>query len=392
MTCPHQGICGGCSLMMTYEEQLMQKELGFRELFPVLETIPSRHHHVYMPYMQASNYDENLACLDVFHSPSEYFRARAEFRIYRNDDGSLSYAMSERGSKKILPITSCTILLSHINILMPRLLDGINANEILRHKLFGVEFLSGLSGEILTTLLYHRRLDSEWEAHAKALKSTLPSLTSLVGRARGQKIVLGESYIIERLNIGNREWRFVHFEGSFTQPNPHINTRMIEWILSHCGDKDLLELYCGAGNFTIPLALRHKKILATEVSKASINAAKKNCELNDIKNISFVRLNAEETKSALQRERAFNRLAGIDLDEYDFRSVFVDPPRAGLGEMVANFLTRFERILYISCNPKTLHQDLELLTKTHKIMHMAIFDQFPYSYHLESGVILQKIA
>jgi tRNA (uracil-5-)-methyltransferase len=72
--------------------------------------------------------------------------------------------------------------------------------------------------------------------------------------------------------------------------------------------------------------------------------------------------------------------------------VFVDPPRAGMDEMSCRFVSRFENIIYISCNPLTLHRDLEILTKTHDVVAMALFDQFPYTHHVEMGVKLQKKA
>ncbi|MFZ5374631.1 MAG: tRNA (uridine(54)-C5)-methyltransferase TrmA, partial [Campylobacterota bacterium] len=83
-------------------------------------------------------------------------------------------------------------------------------------------------------------------------------------------------------------------------------------------------------------------------------------------------------------------MEGVDLDEYRLKTLFVDPPRAGLGEEPCAFAARFEHLLYISCNPETLVRDLEILERTHKITGMAAFDQFPYTHHLEMGVKLVK--
>merc|ERR1719183_1284149 len=89
-------------------------------------------------------------------------------------------------------------------------------------------------------------------------------------------------------------------------------------------------------------------------------------------------------------KRAFVRLEHVDLSEYSFSTVLVDPPRAGLGKEVATFLTRFQRIVYISCNPVTLREDLEVLCRTHQMLRLAAFDQFPYTDHLEMGVLLEQ--
>jgi tRNA (uracil-5-)-methyltransferase len=82
-------------------------------------------------------------------------------------------------------------------------------------------------------------------------------------------------------------------------------------------------------------------------------------------------------------------LKHIDLKSYDFSTVFVDPPRAGIDSETLKLLARFENIIYISCNPETLKRDLEIL-ENHKVEKMAIFDQFPYTNHLEMGAILRK--
>jgi tRNA (uracil-5-)-methyltransferase len=70
--------------------------------------------------------------------------------------------------------------------------------------------------------------------------------------------------------------------------------------------------------------------------------------------------------------------------------VFVDPPRAGLDPATLELVKGYDRILYISCNPETLAQNLDELNKTHRITRCALFDQFPYSHHMESGVLLER--
>jgi tRNA (uracil-5-)-methyltransferase len=133
--------------------------------------------------------------------------------------------------------------------------------------------------------------------------------------------------------------------------------------------------------------------LATEISKTSINSAKVNCQLNDIENIKFIRLAAQEFVEARKGVREFRRLKqeNVSLEDYNFSTIFVDPPRAGLDDTTRELCKEFEQIIYISCNPETLKRDLETLTKTHKIEKFAFFDQFAYSTHIESGVILSII-
>jgi tRNA (uracil-5-)-methyltransferase len=149
-------------------------------------------------------------------------------------------------------------------------------------------------------------------------------------------------------------------------------------------------LYCGAGTFSGPLSKLFRKLVATEISKTSVNAAQDNIQMNDIHNLVIARLSSEEFVEAYTKVRAFNRLANIDLDDYDFTTVLVDPPRAGLDETTLDLIARFNTIIYISCNPNTLKRDLDALNLTHQATKVALFDQFPFTHHMESGVILQK--
>ena len=101
-----------------------------------------------------------------------------------------------------------------------------------------------------------------------------------------------------------------------------------------------------------------------------------------------------EVAQALEGVREFNRLrfANIDIKEYNFNTLLIDPPRSGLEYKEAlDFTARFDRVIYISCGPESLVKDLTYLTKTHKITKIAFFDQFPYTNHLETGVLLEKI-
>mgnify|MGYP000982144807 FL=1 len=154
--------------------------------------------------------------------------------------------------------------------------------------------------------------------------------------------------------------------------------------------RDLLELYCGHGNFTIPLAAKFNRVLASEISKSSIANARINCELNGVCNAQFIRLSADELMSAFARKREFERLKGIDIFSYDFSHVLIDPPRAGLEPSVIDFIKNFRNLIYISCNPQTLFENLRSLCVTHEVRRFAIFDQFAHTSHIECGVLLRR--
>jgi tRNA (uracil-5-)-methyltransferase len=361
--------CGSCNLGgMSYNEQLEYKinneQIRFKELYS-------------KPF-------------EIIKSTDGAFRNRVEFRIFHKM-GKISYAMNDI-NRKLLPIESCSIVSEQISTLMSKLLDEIQNNNELLRKIFMVEFLgSTLSNNMLVTLIYHRKLEEDWENEARILQDKLN--IKIIGRSRKQKIILDTDTIDEQLTINSKKFNFQYKEGGFTQPNQKVNEKMIQWVINNIKSKDdLCELYCGGGNFTIPLSLNFNNVLATEISKTSIKSAKQNCIINNINNIKFIRMSSEEFVEARTGVREYRRLKqeDINLDSYNFSTIFVDPPRAGLDETTRKLSKQFEQIIYISCNPETLHRDLEELTKTHKIINFALFDQFAFSKHIESGVILEK--
>ena len=317
------------------------------------------------------------------------FRMRAEFRIW-HQDGQVFYAMNRRGEKRPYIIEDFPIGAPLIGQFMPLLLDALNSSSILSRKCFSAEFLTTSSGQVLITLIYHRPLDAEWEAEARALQTQLGA--GIIGRSRKQKLVLDKDYVTEILQIGGRDYSYQQVESGFTQPNAGINCQMLEWSSNQLtdGSGDLLELYCGNGNFTVVLAQHFDQVLATEISKVSVNSALSNFAANQINNVTVVRMSSEEFTQALNNERPFRRLADIDLDSYEFSTIFVDPPRAGLDSETEKLVCRFDSILYISCNPETLASNLRQITETHSIESVAVFDQFPWTDHLESGVLLRR--
>lgn len=327
---------------------------------------------------------------EIFPSPPIHYRLRAEFKIWQ-EGGRAHYAMYRQGEyKKPFVIDKFTVGSKLINQLMPQVLDAVNSSEILRKRLFSAEFLTTLSGDALITLIYHKKLDDAWEAEARALQEKIGF--PILGRSRRQKLVLERDYVTEVLQIGDKSYRYKQIEGSFTQPNGEVCRAMIRWAKEACKDSrgDLLELYCGNGNFTIPLAEHFDKVLATEISKVSVNAARENIRANGVTNLEIVRLSSEEFTQAIDKVRPFRRLKDIDLDSYNFTTVLVDPPRAGLDANTCSMIARFPRILYISCNPETQLENLKELSRTHKIERFALFDQFPYTEHTETGLVLTR--
>lgn len=334
----------------------------------------------------------NAPDIQVFDSPTSHYRMRAEFRIWHEQD-DFYHIMFDQATLQRYRVDEFPIASTLINRMMQTLLPLLKQQEVLHKKLFQIDYLSTLSNKIIVSLLYHKTLTEEWESAAKNLKDLLEKQdfdVQIIGRASKQKICFEQDYVDEVLPVNGRNYVYRQVENSFTQPNATVNCKMLEWAIdcTQNSEGDLLELYCGNGNFSIALAQNFRKVLATEIAKPSVAAAQFNIAENKVDNLQIIRMSAEEFTQAMNGVRAFNRLKGIDLKSYECNTIFVDPPRAGLDPDTVKLVQNYDRILYISCNPHTLCDNLVELSKTHCIEKAALFDQFPYTDHMESGVWL----
>ncbi len=364
MNCSSFGKCGSCVLWeMDYNKQLEMKKEKLKEMF--------------------SQFD--MPELDVLYGEDEHFRARAEFRVWHEDDKSF-YAMRKRkeDGRGVIPIEECKIVDKSIYEIMQPLLSEIEKNDNLRFKLYEIDFLSNSKGELIVSLIYHKKVDETIAEDIKKLKDKFKNVDFIV-RRKGRKYIFDKNYLIEELNIDGKIYKYKIIENTFSQPNRKMNEKMIGWALKNSNDLkgDLVELYCGNGNFTIPLSENFNKVIATEISKESIQAATFNSEINGRENITFLAMSAAEFSDLKKQNSPL-------LSKYDLKNVLIDPPRAGLDDKSREFVNSFDNIIYISCNPETLQRDLETLAKGRKIKAFALFDQFPYTNHMECGVVLEK--
>lgn len=325
--------------------------------------------------------------LEIFPSAPRNFRMRAEFKIW-HQDGQLDYAMFAPGDNRtVIKLAQYPVGSDLMESLMPRLKQSLERNPILSQRLFQVDFLTTTIGEAVITLIYHRPLDAAWSAAATDLAEQLK--VGIVGRSRKQKIIVNRDWAAERFTVNGRHFHYRQHEGSFTQPNGGINQCLLNWATDAAGrGGQLLELYCGSGNFTLPLAQGYERVIATEINKAAIAQAQVNCGLNGVSNIEFVRISSEDFAAAKAGVRPFFRLRNIPVESMEFQCVLVDPPRSGLDTHTLALLRPVPKVIYISCNPASLQRDLQILTTTHTIKRLALFDQFPYTSHREIGVCL----
>ncbi|KAJ1425279.1 uracil-5--methyltransferase-domain-containing protein [Ochromonadaceae sp. CCMP2298] len=389
----------------------MQKDAPDSE---AVKVVPARKDGSHIVACYTDDYDRLLAekvvklremlnwkdAIDVHESPRCHFRMRANFGMWHDDPKNrvpegFYYSMYDDVDK----FTPCEVKQfprgsQQINKLMTQLLATFREYPDIFTALFEVRFLTTQTEEAVITLCYKRPLSEGWQAAAEEVCAKLG--VKIVGRARKMKQVAGgEETVVEKLTVKGAEYRYYQTEGAFSQPNAAVCEKMINWAADRTQGsegEDLLELYCGGGTFTAALACNFRKVLATEISKASVELANKTFKLNGIGNIKIARLSSEEFSDAHSGKKQFNRLqeGGIAIKDYQISTVLVDPPRAGLDADTCRLLSQFEKIVYISCNPETLARDVLVLQQTHAVLRVAAFDQFPYTHHLESGVFMVK--
>ncbi|MEJ2045291.1 MAG: tRNA (uridine(54)-C5)-methyltransferase TrmA [Reinekea sp.] len=329
--------------------------------------------------------------LKVFASSPEHYRMRAEFRFWHDDDRSF-FAMFRPEDRRVpIEVENFPVATLTINDLMQKVRDAAHKDDEIRNRLFQVDFLTTQSGDALVTLIYHRQLSDAWTARARYWQEQWG--VPVIGRARKQRLVLERDFVTETLNIEDTPFSFHQYENSFTQPNAGVCEQMVSWAVRHTKnskDGDLMELYCGNGNFSIPMASNFHRALGTEISRTSVQSAQENIELNSCDNLTIARMASEDLSKAWLHNEPNRRFREFDIGSYKFDTILVDPPRAGLDDDTIKLLKKFRRIIYISCNPESMVNNIDALKDNYTIRHCALFDQFPYTHHMEAGVILER--
>ena len=329
--------------------------------------------------------------LTVAASPAEHYRMRAEFRVWHKAE-VWHYAMFDVQTKRPVFIDRCPMVDQRIADLMQPLKEQLQANAALSNRLYAIDFMASTQGEVLVTLIYKTPLTAEWDDLACNL--ILPAGVMLMGRSRGKKRVLVRDYVNETLRLPDGAcFTLRHVENAFSQPNAAVNAQMLAWVDRQLGQQAqrpaILELYGGAGNFTWVLARHAEQVVMTELSPHAVNAAQQAFAQAGMTHVTIAAMNSEQVSTALASSGDGTQLTWQGKD-YNFDTLFVDPPRAGLDEVTRDLAQRFDTILYVSCNPETLARDIEAWQGTHRIAAAAVFDQFPYTHHIEVGVLLVK--
>ena len=311
-------------------------------------------------------------------SPSLSYRSRCEFG-YSKD----SYTMKK--NYKTVYLNNFSHACKSIQQLMPELLKVINASQIVKYKLFQINFRSNSKNEILATLIYHTKVNDKL---IKAIESISKSFNiNIIIRSKNFVYATNQNLIEDILK--SSKLKLFQTDNCFYQPNKFLINQMISRVIDFIDNpKDLIELYCGVGTFTLPLSRVFKNVFATENNRNAYKCLTKAIKNNNIENIYTARLSSDEV-AQLYSGKKFYRMADIPINNFKFSHILVDPPRSGLTQNVINIISNYKNIIYISCNPKSYIRDIKLLN-LHEIKQIELFDQFPNTEHLEIVSMLQK--
>ena len=368
--CPFYAECGGCNLQhASYGAQLgMKAAIVAESLQRAGLSIPK----------------EILA--PTLASPQQ-FGYRYRLRLHLGRGGQLGF--HRRRSNDIVAINRCLLATEGINTALARLLAAVPLDALARHVTALELSECPASGRIFLVLHLRDRIDRmDAGTIQQKLRAVLPPLEDVadyVCTAQGQCLLpqgTAKSSLIlyQHFTASGLDYALRWPPASFFQVNVRQNEQLVALAMeSACSPTSALDLFCGAGNFSIPLALLGAQVLGIEASTISIRWAQKNAQEAGLKNARFISADASRELTRLQREQ----------DRFD--TILLDPPRQGLGK-AAGLLPGFRarRMVSISCDPATHARDLRLmLAGGYRLIKVQPVDMFPQTHHIETLAVLE---
>ncbi|STR64307.1 23S rRNA m(5)U1939 methyltransferase [Klebsiella michiganensis] len=350
--CPHFGICGGC------QQQHASIELQQQSKRAALARLMKR------------DVDDIIAA-----SPWGY-RRRARLSLnYQPKSQQLQMGFRKANASEIVDVVQCPVLVPTLGALLPAVRECLSELKSVR-QLGHVELVQADNGPLMVL------------RHTAALPAADKEKLERFSQSHGLSLYLApQSEILEHIR-GEAPWytsdglRLVFSPRDFIQVNDGVNQLMVrtalEWLDIQPQDR-VLDLFCGMGNFTLPLAKRAAQVVGVEGVPALVAKGQKNAALNGLHNVTFFHENLEEdvTRQAWAK--------------HGFDKVLLDPARAGAAGVMLHIIKLApRRVVYVSCNPATLARDSDVLLQAgYTIQRLAMLDMFPHTGHLESMVLFE---
>lgn len=380
--CPHFGQCGGCSTQyIPYEKQLQIKEEQLLKLFKSKEI-------------------KGFDFLGVEKSPEEYeYRNKMEFTFGDMEKGGdLTLGMHVKNRNfSIVTVDKCEIVDRDFRNILTTVVNYFNEKRLPKYRVMSHEgFLRNLvirkaknTGEILINIVTTSQMEFDFKeivdmllkveckGEIKGILHTINDTLSDVVQVDKLEILYGRDYIIEEL-LG---LKFKIAPEAFFQTNSKGAEKLYSIVKDFLGDassKVVFDLYCGTGTIGQIVAPKAKKVIGVELIEEAVKAANENAKLNGLNNCEFIAGDvAKVIKDVKQKP---------DI-------IILDPPRPGVHPVALEYVVKFEpkEIIYVSCNPKTLVDDLKyLIDNGYKLEKVKGMDMFPHTPHVETVVKLTK--
>ncbi|MFW0766818.1 23S rRNA (uracil(1939)-C(5))-methyltransferase RlmD [Trabulsiella odontotermitis] len=348
--CPYFGVCGGC------QQQHASVALQQRSKRAALQR------------MMKHEVDEVIA-----GTPWGY-RRRARLSLnYQPKTQQLQMGFRKANASDIVDIRQCPVLVPRLGALLPALHDCLSNLKSAR-QLGHVELVLADNGPLMVL------------RHTVALPAADKEKLECFSHTHDVALYLApQSETLERVT-GEAPWytsnglRLTFSPRDFIQVNDGVNQKMVATALAWLDvqpDDRVLDLFCGMGNFTLPVAQRAAEVIGVEGVPALVDKGRENAVFNHLHNVTFFHENLEEdvTRQAWAKQ-------GVD-------KVLLDPARAGAPGVMAHIIKLApKRVVYVSCNPATLARDSDaLLQAGYQIQRLAMLDMFPHTGHLESMVL-----
>ena len=380
--CPHFGVCGGCSSQsIPYEKQLEFLSEEVKALFEEAN-------------VKTGEY------IGIQGSPNQWeYRNKMEFTFGDEAKGApLSVGMHMRGkSFGIVTVDNCMIVDEDYRKIIRLTADYFQEQDLPYYRVMKAEgYLRHLvirkaqnTGEILVNLVTTTQIDFDLNDYVKLLrtqsyKGNLVSVIHTENDSRSDAVIpekinilFGKDYIRETL-LG---LQFNISPFSFFQTNTKGAESLytiVKEFMGDSNDKVVFDLYCGTGTIGQIVAGNAKKVVGIELIEEAVEAAKENAKLNGLNNCEFLAGDVAEIIKTVK-------------DKPDI--IILDPPRSGVHPKALDYVIKFNapEIIYVSCNPKTLVEDLKVLTeKGYEVVKTKVKDMFPNTPHVETVIGLRR--
>ncbi len=364
--CEHFSVCGGCCLQhLAGEPQIAAKQQSLVDNLQRIGAVAP---------------EELLAPLT---GPLWGYRNKARLGVkFVRKKGRVLVGFREKRTGYLADIRRCEVLHPSVGERIEALAQRIQGLQA-RDRIAQIEVAVGESA----TALVLRNLDPLVEADRTALvefarASNLHLYLQPAGPDSIHLLWPESSQLTYRLPRHDLELAFLPTD--FTQVNPYINQSMIEQaltLLEPGADHRVLDLFCGLGNFTLPLARRAARVVGVEGDAALVQRARDNAAHNGLANVEF---HAVDLNAALADQRWLQAA-------YD--RILLDPPRSGAANMMPHLAkTGAGRIVYVSCHPASLARDAGVLVREHgyRLVAAGVMDMFPHTAHVESMALFVR--